>query len=279
MTLRQFTIPVLIIFLLSSSLTIVGRAAVSQKQTPQGNQWPTKYEDGTEAVEKGTKMKVTVGKERIICEAGKRAPFSILVATVTEVSYDTKSRRRWAEAGAVAAASLGVALVFMALKTTKHFVNILWEENGARKEVIFKVGKGEYVSFLAELQRVTGKEWKNLVMERKRVQEELKREQEALKREKDKRMSVQLDRVVRVGVADLKPGLYQLVLLERQENKGELYFFAGKEVDTKKIAAAALVEIMTPVSDGAAAPVLYKDGGGIATISEIRMPAKTFRFL
>ena len=249
------------------------------KQTPRGKQFQMKLEEGTEPIKKGTKMKVTVGEERIICESGKMAPFSIPVADVVEVSYDIKSRRRLAEGVGVAIAFWPAAPVLFFMKTKKHFVNIVWEENGTGKEVIFKVGKGEYTFFLDELERVTGKRWKNLAMEGKRLQEERKQEQEALKEAKSRRTSVTLDRPVRVGEAELSPGLYQIVAVEREENKGKLYCFAGKKVDTKKIAAAAQVEIVKKANDVAGVEVKYKEEDGITRISEILEPARTCRFL
>ncbi len=254
-------------------------SAQKVKQTAQGKQFQMKYGGGTEPVKKGTKMKVTVGKERIVCETGKMAPFSIPVADVVEVSYNTKSRRRLAESAGVALVFFPVAPVLLFMKSKKHFVNIVWEENGTGKEVVFKVGKGEYTFFLAELERVTGNGWKNLEMEEKQLQAERKQEQQELKRAKSRGTSVELDRLVRVGEAELSPGLYQIVVVEGEENKGKLYFFAGKEVDTKKIAAVALVEIVKEANDVADAEVSYKEEDGITRISEILEPARTCRFL
>jgi TonB family protein len=64
-------------------------------------------------------------------------------------------------------------------KTTRHFVSIHWQEGREEKGVVFKVGKGEYVSFLAELERVTGRPWLNLAKELESVRQELKAELEA----------------------------------------------------------------------------------------------------
>ncbi|MCI0403983.1 MAG: hypothetical protein L0212_10740, partial [Acidobacteria bacterium] len=219
--------------LLVASLTLWAPVVAQQvKQTPQGKQWEAKYEEGTENIPQQAKLQVTVGTEKIVIDKDRQHLLDIAPASVIEVSYDTKVRRRLAESAAIAALSLGAAAVFAALKTKKHFVNILWEDSGAKKEVVLKVGKGEYASLLAELQRVTGKEWRNLEMEAKQAEEELNLE-------KKNKVGVQLDRSVQVGDKTLAAGLYQVVLLSRPENKGELYFFAGKEVNTKKIAAAA----------------------------------------
>lgn len=63
-------------------------------------------------------------------------------------------------------------------KTTRHFVSIHWQEGREEKGAVFKVGKGEYASFLAELERVTGRPWLNLAKELESVRQELKAELE-----------------------------------------------------------------------------------------------------
>lgn len=258
--------------LLAASLLAPSPVAAQQmKHTSEGNQWPMKYEEGTEPIKHDTKMTVTVGDKNILCEPESGMALAIPVAGVKEVTYDTKARRRLAEAAGVAVLSLGVALVFVALKTKKHFVNVVWQEaDGTDKEVVFKVGKGEYAAFLADLQRVTGKEWKNLEMEREKVRQELKTQ-------RGKQVPVQLDRRVQLPDALLKPGVYQVVLLERGGNQGELYFFAGQEVNVKKIVGSAVVEILPASAAGGTAEVVYNEGGEPATIAEIRLPGKTLR--
>jgi len=242
------------------------------KQTPQGKQWEVKYEEGTENIPSQEKIQIIVGTEKITLERNRQQVLGIAPASVMEVSYDTKVRRRLAESAAVAALSLGAAAVFAALKTKKHFVNIVWDDGGTQKEIVLKVGKGEYASLLAELERVTGKKYRNLEMEAKQAQEELNLE-------KKNKVGVQLDRGVQVGDKTLAAGLYQVVLLGRPENKGELYFFAGKDVNTKKIAAAAWVEVVTESNEVSGAQASYKEEGGATKLAEIRTPSKTLRFL
>jgi hypothetical protein len=272
MNFKRLAFPVLLMFLLNSTLTAVGRAGPLQKPTPQGTQFDMKYEEGTKAVEKGKDLKVTVGNGNIVCSTKESEAFSIPIAAVIEVSYDVKVRRRLAEAAAVAWASLGAAAVLAVLKTKKHFVNILWEEDGAKKEVVFKVGKGEYKPFLAELRKATGKEWKNLPKEREMLKKEIEQE-------KKNTIALQLDRGVHIGAVDLNPGLYQLVLLNRGEGKGELCFFPGKKVEAKKIAAGALVEIVDQANQLKDAQAVYNASGQVATLAEIRTPTKTLRLL
>lgn len=71
------------------------------------------------------------------------------------------------------------AAVLAPFKTTRHFVGIHWQKGREEKGAVFKVGKGEYASFLAELERVTGRPWLNLAKELESVRQELKAELKA----------------------------------------------------------------------------------------------------
>ena len=259
--------------LVVASLAVPAPAGTWQSnQTTGGKRWAMKYETGTQPIKQGTTLNVTVGNDQIVCDAESGRAFAIPVAGVKEITYDTKVRRRLAEAAAVAILSLGVAAIFVALKTKKHFVNVVWQEDGTDKEAVFKVGKGDYAAFLGDLQRVTGKEWKNLEMEQEMARQ-------ALKSQRGNKIAVQIDRNVQLIDALLKPGLHQMILLEHAGNRGELYFFRGTEVDVKKIAGTAVVEIQPAVAGTTAVVVMYKGEGATAGIAEIRLPTKTLRLL
>lgn len=288
----------LIVAMLVSSLALPPPAVAQVKVALPGKHWTVKYEAGTEPIKKGTKLKVTVGQEEIVCESKQGFLFSIPVVGITEVSYDNRVQRRIAGPlrknlaqepflpesqliipDWVGYVLLGVAtvLIFYALKNTgyfeKHFVKLVWQEDALVKEVDFRVGRDEYKSFLAELRHVVGKPWKNLKKERETLEQELKRE-------KNKKVSVRLGRTARVGDTVLQPRLYQIVLLEHDGNTGALYFFVGKKVKTRKIVAVALVEIVPKTRQVTDAQVIYERGeGGIPTVSEIRTLEKTLRFL
>ena len=259
--------------LMMASLVVGTLPTVGQTEPSQGRQWEMKYEEGSEKIGKGDRVKVTVGKDTITCDCSGAGALSIPVAKVVEVSYDTKARRRVAEGAIVAGAlSLGIGTMIMFMKTTKHFVNIIWDDAGNKREMVLKVGKGDYAGFLGDLERATGKPYKNLAMQRKVTQE-------ALKQEKANRMPVQLDRAVKVGEADLKPGLHQMVVLEHAGNPAELYFFAGNDVNEKKVAAVALVEVTAQTEQVSATHVHYVEAGGSSKISEIHTTTKIFRML
>lgn len=248
--------------------------AWSQKPrtTPEGTEWPMKYEVGDLGLKQGTQMQVTVGDKTVFCQPEEGRAFTIPVAGVKEITYDVKVRRRLAEAAAVAILSLGATAVFAALKTKKHFVNVVWSEETSEKEVVFKVGKGEYAAFLADLQRVTGKPWKNLAQEREMVQQELKTNA-------NQKIPIELDRRVQLTDGVLQPGRYQLILLERPGNKGEAYFFASNDVNVKKIAASGVVEIQAEAGTLSSPTVEYREEGAVTRIAKIRLRDKALRFL
>lgn len=261
----------LAVWLAASLLAPLPTWSQKPRPTAEGTVWPVKYEAGDFSIKQGTQMAVTVGNATIHCQPDEGRAFAIPVVGVKEVTYDVKVRRRLAEAAAVAILSLGATAVFAALKTKKHFVNVVWSEGGSEKEVVFKVGKGEYAAFLADLQRVTGKEWKNLAQEREMVQQELKTNA-------SRKIPVQLDRRVQLSDGVLQPGRYQLVLLERPANRGEAYFFAGDDVNVKKIAASAIVEILLESPATTDSQVEYREDGAATGIAQIRLRDKTLRF-
>ena len=88
-------------------------------------------------------------------------------------------------------------------------------------------------------------------------------------------MIVTLNRAVRVAGADLKPGFYRLVLIERENNQGELCFLAGKREDPQRIAAVVRLRILPPRRGTASASVIYGEAEGVATIAEVRLPTRT----
>ncbi len=61
-----------------------------------------------------------------------------------------------------------------------------------------------------------------------------------------------MDRRVKLGQISLAPGYYSTVLLPRQDNLGELYFFAGKSIENWSMRGVAIVE-MVPAEKGESA--------------------------
>lgn len=298
-------LPVLV--LCASPLFASANPSPAQLPSPRSS-WEVTYQAGPSAVPKGTRLKATFKEERLICE-GKNAGFSIPVASIIDVS--SNSRRRfpmweaqakawsvWAEATqgyGLAFFPYGVPLLLATLtvKSRDYLLDIVWGEGGVEQDIALAIGKRDYTSFMAELNRATGKQWKDLEAEWQRIEQ-------AIKSENFNRITVRLDRQVQVAGIGLKPGVYQMVYLPRQGNLGEVYFFKGHAADTAKIAALTVaslglvikeadlrhkeiatsseIEVEARPSGIATAQVIYKQKDMVGTIAEIRTANKTFRF-
>ncbi len=252
------------------SLTGFGQTVGPQEKTSTPKQWQGKYQLGTEKLEKGNSMKISVTEQSLTFEGDKGFKLAIPVAKVTEVSYDNRARRRYGTAIPLMVLTPLAALLLFS-KGTKHFINIAAKDEGNEKELVFQIDKNDYRPFLDELEKVAGLKHKNIVAERMKIQEELKVA-------KNQNVALQLNKSVRVNETDLKPGPYQFVCLEREGGKGEIYFFTGNKVNPGKVAASANIEIIAQTNPSTAADVDYKEAGGFTLISEIRLPAKTVKF-
>ncbi len=259
---------ILVRLLIGSVITFV--AGTVAAQTSADKQWKVKYDSGTETLKKGEKVTVIVHSDKIAGQPEKGQSFSIPVSAITEVSYDTIEKKRTKQGAALMVASPLAGLILMGTKTTRHYVTIVSKENEQDKDISFEVGKDDHIAFLAELQRVTGHPWRDRGAERRKTETELDHQ-------KKQNISIQLDRKAGVNGVALKPGVYQIVLLERPDNKGEIYFFAGKSVDPKKSIAMSPVDIAPQTGGPTTAQVKYEDTNGQAMVTEIQTPSKTFR--
>ena len=69
--------------------------AVELIETPSVEQWRARYEGGTEGVERGTRLKIIVNRQNIVCETARRRhseTFTIPASKVTKVSQEVGFR-------------------------------------------------------------------------------------------------------------------------------------------------------------------------------------------
>jgi hypothetical protein len=260
--------------------------AAPQQSSPTPQEWEVKYETGTQAVKHRRKMKVTVGSREIFCRSDKGEIFSVPVSGVATIFYDNTVHSRsveWMKSGdwvtpydpwfgpLPSLVTFGVGAAILApFKSKDHFVHITWTQNDIGNVAVFEIGKKHFGAFLDRLSAATGKEWRNLPEEREKLREELDRE-------KDNKVSLQLEHTVQAAGGELKSGLYQLVLLERGKDQGELYFFPGKKVELKKMVAVELVEIIRESNPVTSAEAIYHREGDVLRIVEIRLPGMTVK--
>jgi len=260
--------------------------AAPTQSSPMLQEWEVKYETGTEAVKHGRKMKVTVGSSEIFCRSDKGEIFSVPVSGVATIFYDNTVHNRsveWMKSGdwvepydpwfgpLPSLLTFGVGAAILApFRSKDHFVHITWTQNDIGKVAVFEIGKKRFGAFLDRLSAATGKEWRNLPEERRKLREELERE-------KDNKVSLHLEHTVQTAGGELKSGLYQLVLLERGKDQGELYFFPGKKVKLNKIVAVEPVGIIRESNPVTSAEAIYHREGDLLRIVEIRLPGITLK--
>ncbi len=257
--------------------------AAPTQSSPMLQEWEVKYETGTEAVKHGRKMKVTVGSSEIFCRSDKGEIFSVPVSGVATIFYDNTVHNRsvaWMKSGGdwvglydggLSLLAFGAGAAILApFRSKDHFVHITWTQNEIGNVAVFEIGKKDFRAFQDRLSAATGKEWRNLPEEREKLREELERE-------KDNKVSLYLEQTVRTAGGELKSGLYQLVLLERGKDQGELYFFPGKEVAFKKMVAVEPVGIIRESNPVTSAEAIYHREWDLFRIMEIRLPGITLR--
>jgi hypothetical protein len=178
---------------------------------------------------------------------------------------------------AVPTALVGEA-VLAPIKITDHFVSMYWLEDGTVKRAEFRASARDTKSLLAELNRVTGRE----VEDRQQLsQKRLK----VIAKQFDASPIIENDRQVNVGWRKLAPGAYRLVVVTREKNLAEVYFFPanfqGGSFDANDVAAHAVVEFdrrKTSVENKAAPSVSYREQNGIVMLDQIETSALILRF-
>lgn len=244
--------------------------------------WQVKHVSGDTPFELESPVLLSVSPRSIRCQDDQGRTVSIPASQLTEVTYDQQVSSQagpWLRGAAEAGVYLQPQLALPALvgagiaapfKKGKHFVTLFWQEGGQKLGVTFEVRKQDYQALLAEFERVGGRPPRNLFLERAVLHAELDRE-------KDRKASLELTQDARVGNNLLQRGRYQIVLLERESGRGELYFFRGQKVNPKKVAATAAVTIEPYTGNSSTAQVRYQETDGVAVIAEIRAGGKTLR--
>ena len=104
------------------------------------------------------------------------------------------------------------------IKTTDHFVSMYWVEDGVAKGAEFRVSGGDAKSLLAELNKITSKTAEDLIeVSQKRLK--------AIAERFEASPFIETDRQVKVGWRDLAAGNYRVVVVPRERNLAEVYFF------------------------------------------------------
>jgi hypothetical protein len=277
---------VVLVTLLAGSIYAMAQHEPDAGSAQQGR-WNAVYQAGAAPFGLGSRVQVTIAKDQLVFGGKKGAPFSIPASTITALSSNltsehTVTRRQMAAWGGLAQFNpytlmfLPVAIPVMAatypIKSKYAYISIVWSENGADEEVQFRLDRKDYEPFLTQLRKSTGKEWKNLESEWERLRQ-------ALATSTGRQTPLRLDRKVRMGKVDVKPGPYQLIVLTEAPNQGEAYLFSNNEVNLEHLISTSHVEIAESSEVGQAEAVSFKqDDNGVSRISAIRTSAQVLRF-
>lgn len=253
----------------------------------QQRHWKAVYQAGAAPFSPGSRMLVTMTDNSLVCKGKKSRPFFIPAHSITAVSSNLTSEhtatRNQVQAWSGLAQFSPYTLLFLPfglpvmaatypVKSKYAYISILWSDEATDEEVRLRLDRKDYKPFLEELQKASGREWKNLDTEWEKVQQ-------TLVGGTNHKMAIRLDRIVRLEKVDLKPGFYQLVLLTQEAGRGEAYLFPNNEINIEHLAATAMVDILPLSSDTQAATVIYKeDVKGESRISEIRYAGQVLRF-
>jgi tetratricopeptide (TPR) repeat protein len=272
-----------------------GIPQASPNSSPEkGRSWKVRYISGPAPhLRKDTLVTLTVNREWMTVRNSKTLAFSAPVRYLSAVDSRTEVRKAtkgwedfWDSTGTgETSLIIFVAPIFLAgegilapIKTTDHFVNMYWVEDGASKGAEFRVSAGDAKSLLAELNKVTGREAQDL---HGSSEERLKLIAERF----DASPIVETDRQVNIGWRSLAPGAYRLVVVTRGKNLAEIYFFPanfhGGSFNANDVAANAVVEFesrKTSVESKAAPSVSYREQNGLVTLSQIDTDDLILRF-
>src|SRR5215510_6818205 len=242
-------------------------------QAGSNKKWPVKYA--------GAKLELEITDQSARIKQGEETALEISAASISEVGYDNSSHNPgWAllkDAGGlivyggegiiVAPLLLAPAAILLPFKSTKHFVWIRWEDKGNHSEAFLEVGKQDCRAVLDELQRLSGKPWVDMPKARKKLVS-------AIKQAKGRSVPLEIDRNIVLNGAEMKPGQYRMVFLERPGNHGEVYFFSGADVIPERISAQAVVNVEPSNAETTNAGVTYVVEHGVETINADQAPGK-----
>src|SRR5262245_13824120 len=284
------TTMIIAVFGAGSSAVKTAALCAPSCQAAGDKKWPVKIVAGSKKSNVSTKSELVITDQSARFKKGKEIALEIPAAGISEVGYDNSSHNRgWAYLKAVGGAGGGAAssgsgiggVVFAPIlapaailapfKSTKHFVRILWENQGNPSEVLLEVEKQDYHAVLEEFQRLSGKPWVDLPQARKKLVSEIEQA-------KGRSAPLEIDRNIVLNESEMKPGRYQAVFLERPSNHGEVYFFSGTDVNPERISAQAVVNVETSNSETTNSGVTYVVEQGVETISAIQFPGKKLVF-
>jgi hypothetical protein len=122
---------------------------VSYKVIYSGGSLPT--------IKSAAVLKLFLDPDAVRLKQGKTEVAAIPNASITEVSYGQEVHRRIGTAVATAVFSFGIGLLVALSKSKKHYIGIVWDNEGTKGGIALQADKNEFRGMIAALQGLTGK--------------------------------------------------------------------------------------------------------------------------
>jgi tetratricopeptide (TPR) repeat protein len=280
--------------------------ALANSRPEKGKSWRVTYISGSAPdFPKDTPVTLTVNREWMTIRHSKTLVFSAPVLNLSALDSRTEVRKAtkgWEDfwdsnfpCGDNCSLIIFVAPIMLAgegilapIKTTDHFVNMYWVEEGVPKSAEFRASAGDAKSLLSELNKVAGK--KVTAREVGDLQELSQKRLRLIAEQFDVSPVAEIDRQVSIGWHTLASGQYHLIVLPREKNLAEVYFlpankpapdFSSGSVNAEDIGTQAVAELerrKTPRESKAVPTVSYREQNGIVTFSQIETDELILRF-
>jgi hypothetical protein len=162
--------------------------------------------------------------------------------------------------GGLVLLTLTMALFLSPTHGRTHYIRITWSEQNVEQQLEFEIGKNDYQPLLDALKDFSGIKYVDLELEGQSVLKELGQNA-------GHALPLRLDHDSHLGPYELVPGDYQLLALNRGENRADVYVFAppnGQGPAPANLKAVARARLQPTQS---ADLVEFKNGSQIATIA------------
>lgn len=280
--------------------TVETQQTLANSSPEKGKSWKVRYISGpAPGIAKDTPVTLTVNGECMTVRDSKTLAFSAPVRYLSAVDSRTEVRKAtkgwedfWDSQAACDSCAVIIFLVpiwlagegiLAPIKTTDHFVNMYWVEDGATKSAEFRASAGDTKSLLAELKKVTGRSAED-------IQELAEKRRKSIAEQFDVSPVAEIDRQVSMGWGTLAPGQYHLIVLPRENNLAEVYFlpankpapdFSSGNLNAEDVGAQAVAELerrKTPRERKPVCTVSYREQNGIVMFSQIETNELVLRF-
>ena len=224
----------------------------------------------------GVKAKLLIDANTLVCSSSKKQICGIPFRSITGLSHDPQTRNRAAVYGDSGGGGSAADLLILAALTPFHarweYVTIEWRDNGVPRKTMLRFRSADFSSFEREVTTRTSLRFEDAAKQREATIQQIERR-------KSEVLPVHLDRGTFIRNEPVHGGLYQILIIEREPGSGDLYLFAGKQVDPKKPAWVVPVSITASAENPVHPEPDYSPRKRWKNLEAIRLPARTVRVM